>query len=101
MPPADSILGVVSMMTAALLAWLSLVALTLTVVALLGGRPLTFAAEAPLSPPLPLTPPADLSAAATDMVRSLQQLVVLGSHAAAAVDGHSGLQAKERWNQIE
>ena len=95
MPPADSILGVVSMMAAALLAWLSLVALALTVVALLGGLPFTFAAEAPLSPP-----PADLSAAATDMVRSLQQLVVVGSHAAAAVDGHSRLQ-KERWNQIE
>ena len=97
MPPADSILGVVSMMAAALLAWLSLVALALTVVALLGGLPFTFAAEAPLSPP---PPPADLSAAATDMVRSLQQLVVVGSHAAAAVDGHSRLQ-KERWNQIE
>ena len=96
MPPADSILGVVSMTAAALLAWLSLVALALTVVALLGGLPFTFAAEAPLSPP----PPADLSAAATDMVRSLQQLVVVGSHAAAAVDGHSRLQ-KERWNQIE
>ena len=71
MPPADSILGVVNMtLTAAVLAFCSLVALTLAVVALLpGGLPFTFAAADPPFPPPP--PLADLSAATTDMVRSL------------------------------
>ena len=96
MPPADSILGVVSMM-AALLALLSLTAASsLSSLSLLGGLSFTFAAAAP-SPPLSAPLFADLSSAATaDMARSLQPPAVVGSHIAAAADrgAHSRLQAK-------